>query len=283
MSREELENTYTLLTELNLIAQGGEADLYAIDEEKILRVARGSAQNSFETEKVVFPILAEHHILVPEIYSFIQIENRPAEVMERINGETLLSHILSSPFSAGSKIKEFAKLHQQILAIHEKESLCPIERIFEDFTGRPRKIETETFNFVLGLLQELPKGDSVCHGDFHPGNILIQNDRNYVIDWSGAHVGNPLSDIAHTYLLMTHVPKTPGQSKLQHKIVKLAGRYIAKLYLREIHKLVKFDYEEFDNWLIVMSLFRLYCGLPSEQEERKKYLRKAYKKHNQKQ
>ena len=35
---------------------------------------------------------------------------------------------------------------------------------------------------------------------------------------------------------------------------------------------MQFGENEFEQWLMVMSLFRIYCGLPSEKEERIKYI-----------
>lgn len=262
--------------ELNLLAQGGEADLYEIDENKVLRIDRKHSANPFETEKIVFPILEKHGILIPKVYEYVQVDDRQAEIMERINGETMLHYTMSHPLCVKREIKQFAKIHQQILAIREEKELYPIDKFIYHFGDQPMKVEKEIFDFVMQTLKELPKGASVCHGDFHPGNILIEKEQKYIIDWSGAHVGNPVSDIANTYLLMACVPRAPGQGGFQYKILKFAGRYTAKLYLREIHKLIEFDDEEFHKWLIVMSLFRVYHGLPSEQEERKKYLAEAY-------
>lgn len=266
------------LEKMSLLAQGGEADLYEVDEYKILRVVRKNNSAPFENEKIIFPVLIKNNILIPKVYEYIQIGKNQAEVMERINGNTMLDNLMRHPFNIRNQIVQFAKMHQQILSIHGGNNLYSIEEVIEGFRKKPLKVEKEIFDFVIQILRGLPTGDSVCHGDFHPGNILVQGDKKYIIDWSGVHVGNYVSDIAHTYLLMTHVPEIPGQSKILHKIISLAGKYIANLYLKEMHRLLNFDKKEFSKWLVVMTLFRVYFGLPSEQEERKQYLKKQYHK-----
>lgn len=51
-------------------------------------------------------------------------------------------------------------------------------------------------------LESMPKGNSLCHGDFNPSNIIISEDNKpYIIDWSHATQGNPCADAARTYLL----------------------------------------------------------------------------------
>ena len=37
-------------------------------------------------------------------------------------------------------------------------------------------------NRVLKILNKLNDGDTLCHGDFHPGNILLSNGLTMVID-----------------------------------------------------------------------------------------------------
>jgi len=36
---------------------------------------------------------------------------------------------------------------------------------------------------VLQMLDKLMDGDTLCHGDFHPGNILISDGHTMVIDF----------------------------------------------------------------------------------------------------
>lgn len=41
-------------------------------------------------------------------------------------------------------------------------------------------------------------GDSLCHGDFHPGNILLSNGHTMVIDFMNVYHGDFLYDVART-------------------------------------------------------------------------------------
>lgn len=45
---------------------------------------------------------------------------------------------------------------------------------------------------------------SLCHGDFHPLNLLVQGDRvSAVLDWSGFSVGDPMMDVAFTDIILS--------------------------------------------------------------------------------
>jgi thiamine kinase-like enzyme len=51
-------------------------------------------------------------------------------------------------------------------------------------------------------LQSLPRGKALCHGDFNPTNVIITPKGDWrVIDWSHVRLGDPLADVARTYLL----------------------------------------------------------------------------------
>ena len=78
------------LENLEILARGGEADLYILDENRILRVLRKEDPHALEREKAVMPLLDEACVSVPRIYEYTEVEGNQAEVMERIKGETML-------------------------------------------------------------------------------------------------------------------------------------------------------------------------------------------------
>jgi aminoglycoside phosphotransferase (APT) family kinase protein len=60
-----------------------------------------------------------------------------------------------------------------------------------------------------------PAQRAVCHGDFHPLNILVQDGRvSGVLDWPGFLVADPVLDVANTIMLSTipfkHLAPTLG-------------------------------------------------------------------------
>jgi hypothetical protein len=63
-----------------------------------------------------------------------------------------------------------------------------------------------------------PERLSVCHGDFHPLNILVQDGQvTGVVDWGGLKIADPVLDIANTIVLAMipakHLFSLPGWDK----------------------------------------------------------------------
>lgn len=266
---------YNLKKDLQFITQGGEADIYSIENDKILRVIRNRKGKTFETEKHLFPVLAEHHINVPAVYEYIENEDMLAQVMQKIVGNTMLEQMQRHPQKLVQEIKKLARMHAQLLNIQSNCGLHSIKVIFNYFISMPPCLDNKLIDFASKIMKELPINNYICHGDFHPGNILVQNDTYFIIDWSGAYCSDFVSDIAHTYLLMTHVPEVPGQSQKIHEVISSFGSYMAEVYLKEILKLKEFSLSDFSKWTVVMSFLRVYYGMPSERPNRINYLKKC--------
>jgi len=58
---------------------------------------------------------------------------------------------------------------------------------------------------LLERLASLPGGDRLCHGDFHPMNILGPFGAERVVDWLDARQGDPAADVCRSYVLMRRV------------------------------------------------------------------------------
>ena len=50
-------------------------------------------------------------------------------------------------------------------------------------------------------LDSLPRHNKLCHGDFNPSNVLVdENGKYYILDWAHATQGNASADAATTYI-----------------------------------------------------------------------------------
>ncbi|HML37246.1 MAG TPA: phosphotransferase [Bacillota bacterium] len=264
------------INELPLIAEGGEANIYDLGDGKVLRILRNPKGRSFRVEKHLFPFLKEHDICIPSVYEYIENEKMTAMVMQKITGTTMLDQLKRHPFQMIDEIKKFTTMHAQLLSLHSKCKLYSIHEVVNRFAMQAFPIDEKLVDFALNLLKEFPDDDYICHADFHPGNVLIQNNCYYIIDWGAAYHGNYVSDIAHTYLLMTNVPTLTGQRGLQHAVITCIGRIMAKTYLSQMLKLKKFNLSDFSKWTVIMALKRAYYGLPSEKAARIKYINQCH-------
>ncbi len=263
-------------SKLRLIARGGQADIYELGGDRVLRVIRdGKYRELAETEYSVLCALHENGRDVPKPYEFTSADGKPALVVERIQGPSMLEAIGKDPIHMRRWAREFARLHHAVLLPADIPNVRKGTDRERYLLNHSELLDTRMREFASTLHDSLPDGDILCHADFHPGNILIGNGRYYIIDWFGAYAGSAVSDVAHTYLLLRNVPRVPGQSALMHRILRFAGGRLARVYLTAYYELAPFDWGEFSKWTAVKAAERTFRGQPGEEVTLLRYLRQC--------
>ena len=101
----------------------------------------------------------------------------------------------------------------------------------------------------------MPKNTKLCHGDFLPSNIIINDQGAYIIDWSHATQGNASGDVATTYLKMTLF------------YPELADKYI-KLFCKKSDTALQYV----QKWLPIVAAQQLITAADEEKEILYKWL-----------
>jgi aminoglycoside phosphotransferase (APT) family kinase protein len=102
------------------------------------------------------------------------------------------------------------------------------------------------------VLRDLPDGDAICHGDFHPANILLTRTGPVIIDWSTGSRGYPLGDVALTSVLFESA-NLPDDAPLHIRILfKFSRALLHMRYLNRYLELQPGTRREIDAWRPVM-------------------------------
>jgi aminoglycoside phosphotransferase (APT) family kinase protein len=81
-------------------------------------------------------------------------------------------------------------------------------------------------------MPRMDDGGSVLHLDLHPLSVIMSPNGPVVIDWSNAARGDPLTDVAFTYVLLT-TPEMPAPRALQvavQPLRRVLGRSFTRRY-----------------------------------------------------
>ena len=181
----------------------------------ILRLyPRGYSAARVVKESLVQDGLARQSYPVPRIYAtcanrsilggaFLIMELCPGDVMLRTPPETVpgmlaetqaaLHHIdprpiLGSFCAQGWRAPQY-RFEGELAALRKRAERHPKMRPVIDWLSANRPPEPEQL--------------SICHGDFHPLNILVRNGKvTGVLDWFDSIIGDPALDVACTTLLI---------------------------------------------------------------------------------
>lgn len=108
-----------------------------------------------------------------------------------------------------------------------------VEDLLAHFKSQAELLGRSQLVAIVGRLAESrpPEGRRVvCHGDYHPFNLLVTpGSPTVVVDWTGSLLAEPVYDLAFTTLLLEHPPlDSPGPFGT---IVGCLGRRLATRFL----------------------------------------------------
>ena len=180
----------------------------------------------------------------------------PAQLTAFATGTNLLDAIKTMPRQLRSLMRSLATKHVELhrLDAHSFDSLPPRRTIAEHRLG---DVEREIARGHTALAKSLERvrvaleqqtmntGDfSVCHGDFHPLNVLVDLqgsvDTMTVVDWTDATLDDRHADLARAVTLL-RVAAIAAGSKVERVGLRILGPILAHIYLRAYISLREVD------------------------------------------
>ncbi len=192
-----------------IIARGRTAEVYAWEPGKIVKVyfPGFSAEEAAYEAKIAAAVQASG-VACPRFYEQVEFEGRPGLIYERVNGVPMSELVFKAPWRVPSLARRMANLHR---AIHQPKIEADLPRQREKYT---RRIETSNIlpaslkTRLLETYAKIPDESRLCHGDFHPGNILSTDSQDLAIDWMDVSLGHPLADVARSSILLRGMAAT---------------------------------------------------------------------------
>lgn len=211
-----------------LIGTGNTAAVYEWGNNKVLKLFyEGYPGSAVKKEYANALAVKELDFPKPIPYELIHYEERLGIIYEKVPGESLENHVLKTGDLDGCALY-MSNLHKQILKWEQRE-LSDYREFLEYHIQNAKSSNPFLKEEALQILKRLPEGNTLCHGDFHPGNILISGINTCVIDFMNLCRGNDLYDIARTFYLVEY---TPVRSEVEDKEFLLnAKKVLAQNYL----------------------------------------------------
>jgi len=247
------------------IAQGRTAEIYNWDDgSTILKLYHTwCPPNWIEHEAHVAQVIAAAGIPSPAVGEIVEVNDRRGIVYQRVDGLSMLQDLNARPWTIFKHARALAHLQFQFQQLSIP-GLYSYHAALEYNVGCAPHIPDVTRAKVLDLLKTLPDGKALCHGDFHPGNVIISSRGPVVIDWMTAASGSPWADVARTSMILSVGAKAAG--KQVSPIVRLFVNLFYKIYLQRYRALQPDLQGEFRGWLPVIAAARLEERIEPERE-----------------
>lgn len=143
---------------------------------------------------------AETGLPVAKVLEVLKLRDHWCIRREWIDGETLADVMEKDKKGLVKYLKEFVAIQCEIFSKTSERMGNLADKLDKQISASP--IPKETRYDLHMKLQGFPRGKALCHGDFNPTNVIITPNGDWrVIDWSHVRLGDPLADVARTYLL----------------------------------------------------------------------------------
>lgn len=224
---------------LEVVGQGATTTIYR-DGNTAVKLYENAppdeAENEAERQRFAYNI----GLPVPVVFGVRQLGgNAVALDMEYIDGKTLL-HSGMSAEERKAAIQTLVKLQCAVHKVNASGLPEQTNRLALRIKHTQHLDESDKDRLQEILRQLDTDAENLCHGDFHPLNILYDGSKYWIIDWVDATAGNPLADACRTYLIFK-----------QH-MMRSAG-----IYLRAFCKETNTKPEDVLAWLPVVAAGRL--------------------------
>jgi hypothetical protein len=240
-----------------LLAAGQRADVFEWGS-RVVKLSRstGSTQVIFR-EAAINAAVEALGLPVPAVWSVQQIDGRWGIVFDRMSGVSFAEQMLGDPAAIPQRLQILVRLQARIHS-HVLDQFSSLKGWVTAGITRTTLFDEPQRQILLNGLRKMPDGDHLCHGDFHPGNVLGEASHPIVIDWPNACCGEPAADVCRSYLLL-----------------KLHAEEVAEPYLDAYCQVGRVRRQTILDWLPYIAAARLAEDVPGEQPSLLELIRSA--------
>lgn len=233
----------------HLLGSGKMAEAFHYGEHVLKLYRDPRARSVAFGEAAILAIVGEHGLPTPAVHEAGHFAGRWGLVMDRAAGQPLATLAAADPTLVPAALEAMVRLH---LAIHAREEirLSPLKPRLADRIGRAPQLDAPLRTTLLARLAQLPEGNRLCHGDFHPFNIIGPPGSAMIVDWPDATSGPPAADVARSYVLVRHG----------------ASHDLADAYRESYLAVSDLTDSEIRAWLPIVAAARLAENVPEEND-----------------
>jgi hypothetical protein len=184
-----------------LLATGNVAEVFEWGS-RVVKLYRSSARkHAAFCEAAIHAAVEAMALPVPAVRGVLEVGRRWGIVFDRVNERSFAERMREDPSVIPECLQILAQLHARIHSQPARQLGSLKSKLATNIAGTGL-LDEPLKQILLGRLADKPDGDRLCHGDFHPVNVLGQNSLPMVIDWPDACCGDPAADVCRSYLLL---------------------------------------------------------------------------------
>ena len=184
-----------------------------------------------------------------------ELTDRPTQVVQRAPGTLLLDELLRRPWTARRLVRRMAELQARLHSL-PTDGFPDTDDLLDRRLRLPRHVVAtgdhpelhralERIEALAPRLRDAPH--TICHGDFHPLNVLGDGRSATVIDWTDAGLGDRHGDLART-LLLFDMAAIAASSAAERAVLAAVGPVLGRIHRRAYAGLVPIHEDRLRMW-----------------------------------
>lgn len=246
------------MAERRILARGATADILEWEAGTVLKWFREwMPPHAAAHEAEISRYVQQSGLPVPAVGDLVTHEGRSGLVYQRVEGPTMLRVLSSNPWQVIGLARQLAELHAHVHRVTAPQLASVRERFRPKLDEARGLMSGAIYERAQAALDELPDGEMLCHGDFHPDNILLAAEGPVIIDWPDATRGDPASDVARTSLLLRMGEVPQDVPLVMRWTIEAVRRLYHAAYLRRYQQLRPIPPERIRAWMFPVVAARL--------------------------
>ncbi len=184
-----------------LIGRGTNGEVYRVDKENIIKLFQKTAPlEDIDRERNLARQALISGIPTAISYSVVMADDRYGIIFELINADSLSATLKSHPDEYDTYVDKYVSLYKKIHSIKgEPEEFLNIKDVYYDAISYCAEYySSEEIDKLRALVKSVPETGTLIHGDYHPNNIMVQDNELILIDMGDMTIGHPIFDFLAT-------------------------------------------------------------------------------------
>ena len=249
---------------LDIIGKGSNGTVYRDDEQVIKVYSEDADLSVIKREDEASKMMLMLGLPVVIAYDVVKVGNCYGTVFESIVTDSLAHTLRDHPEQFDELSEEYVRLYSDIHhTVANKEQFMFVKDIYRKYIQDCSDwYEEAELSRLMDLVDGLPDGDVILHGDFHAGNIMMGDDGLLLIDMADVSYGHPVFDLISTAVTQRLLLELNGP--LAEQNTGMGKELITKLWKKTLSSVFtgksQEELDQIDGILYRLSILKMAVG-----------------------
>ncbi len=161
----------------------------------------------------------------PQVFGVVILEGRLGIVLQRFDGPTLLQLARTGAVTRGQAGAILADLCRAVHRTPPPPGVVALRGWTDSWLrSAGGTLPAPIAPGILALIERLQPADELCHGDLHPGNVIMTAEGPRLVDWTGTVRAPAAYDLGICHILLTELAPEVSDDPERPRAVNAAAQ-----------------------------------------------------------